>query len=187
MQNRVIYNILNIVTVFAVTMFFSCSNNFEAVKKVGVSENEPIGIAENINLKYTDSGKVSAILVSPKMLDYTNRDFPFNEFPEGITLDVFDDKTGNKSVVVSDYAIVYGKTDLIDLQGNVVITMHDGNILKTEQLYFDSANKWLFTNDFVEYVENNGTSIKGYGLDSNKDFTKVLMYEMHDSFMVLEE
>ncbi len=186
MKKQVVYKILNIVTVFTVTMFFSCTNNFKDVQKVGVSENEPIGIAENINLKYTDSGKVKAILLSPKMLDYRNRDFAFNEFPEGIALDIFDEQN-NKSVVVADYAIIYVNTGLIDLQGNVVITTHDGNVLKTEQLYYDQKDEWLFSNHFVEVSGNDNSLMKGNVFDANSDFSLVNIYEMHDSFMVLKE
>jgi hypothetical protein len=42
-----------------------------------------------VNLKYTDSGRITAILVS-KMLDYTTVDFPFTEFPKGIDVTLFD-------------------------------------------------------------------------------------------------
>src|SRR5690606_28570168 len=111
--------ILNIVTVFTVTMFFSCKDN----TNMGISENEPIGVAENINLKYTESGRIKAILISPKMLDYSNRDFPFTEFTEGVYMEVFDEEN-NKSVVVADYAISYSNTDLIDLQGHVKLSTH---------------------------------------------------------------
>ena len=52
-----------IVTTFIVTMFFSCNNNLSEVSKIGISENEPIGVAENINLKRTDSGRIIANLV----------------------------------------------------------------------------------------------------------------------------
>ena len=105
-MKQIIRDILSIVTVITVTMFFSCKDNFKEVQKMGVSENEPIGIAENINLKYTDSGKIKAILLSPKMFDYSNRNFPYNEFTEGIVLDIFDDEN-KKSVVVADYGIIY--------------------------------------------------------------------------------
>ena len=186
MKKNSAYNILNIVTVIAVTMFFSCTNNFKEVQKVGVSENEPVGLAENINFKYTDSGKIKAILVSSKMLDYTNRDFPFREFPNGATMDVFDDEN-NKSVIVADYAMIYDGTGLIDLQGNVVITTHDGNILKTDQLYFDKTNEWLFSNHPVEITSNDGSLMKGNVFDSNRHFTLINIYEMNDSSMVIEE
>ena len=87
--------------VIAMTMFFSCKSNLDEVNKIGVSENEPIGVAEKINLVHTDSGKVKAILISPKMLDYSNREFSFFEFPNGITLDIYDDEN-KKSIVISD-------------------------------------------------------------------------------------
>ena len=124
------YNMINIVTVFTVTMFFSCNNNYNEVQKMGISENEPIGIAEHINLKHTDSGRVTANLLSSKMLDFSNRDFPYYEFTEGVTLYLFDDEN-KKSTVVSDYAITYDRTNLIDLQGNVkIITQTNDTLLQ---------------------------------------------------------
>ena len=169
-------NILqSIVTVFTVTLFFSCKNNFNEVQKIGISENEPIGIAEHINLKYTDSGKVQANLISDKMLDYGNRDFAFSEFPDGIILHLLDSKD-QKSTIVSDYAIVYDKTNLIDLQDNVVLTTHDGKKLNAEQLYFDQKKEWLFTNKPVKFADNDQI-INGNGFDSNMDFSTARVLE----------
>ena len=150
MNKRITYNILNIVTIFIVAMFFSCNDSFKQVQKIGISENEPIGIEYNSNLKYTDSGRVSANLISTKMLDYSNRDFPFHQFTDGVTLFVFD-KQNNKSTVKANIAFVYGKTDLIDMQDNVVITTHDNRVLKTNQLYYDQKREWLFTNKPVSF------------------------------------
>lgn len=169
-------NIIYIVTILMVTMFFSCNDNLKQVQKMGISENEPIGIAENINLKYTDSGRVTANLLSPKMLDFTNRDFPYNEFPDGVTLYVYDEEN-KKSVVVSDYGIIYDQTNLIDLQGNVIITTADNRILKTEQLYFDQKKEWLFTNKPVTFSSEKDI-INGNGFDSNSKFTNAEVLEV---------
>lgn len=176
MQLSYKYIIQCIVTVFTVTMFFSCKNNFKEVQKIGISENEPIGIAEHINLKYTDSGKVQANLISDKMLDYSNRDFSFSEFPQGIILHLFND-SNQKSTIVSDYAIVYDKTNMIDLQGDVVLTTHDGKKLNAEQLYFDQKKEWLFTNKPVKFADNDQI-INGNGFDSNMDFTTSRVLEI---------
>lgn len=177
MNKKVAYNILNIVTVIiTVTMFFSCNDNYNKVQKMGISENEPIGVSENINLKYTDSGRVTVNLLSTKMLDYSNRDFPFNEFTGGITLYIFDEEN-KKSTIISDYAIVYGKTDLIDLQGHVVITTHDGNVLKTEQLYYDKKREWLFTNVPVTFTTKQDV-INGNDFDSNSKFSNAEVLEV---------
>ncbi len=170
------YYILNIVTAITVTMFFSCKNNFKQVQKIGVSENEPIGEAENFNLKHTDSGKLKAILISAKMLDYANRDFSFYEFPNGITLDVFDDEN-KKSVIVSDYAIIYNKTNLIDLQGHVKITTNSNDTLYAEQLFYDQKKEWLFTNKPVKFRQGQDI-IHGNGFDSDSKFTNAEVLEV---------
>lgn len=157
-------------------MLISCKNNFKEVQKIGMSANEPIGIAEDISLKYTDSARLKAHLISPRMLDYSNRDFGYNEFPEGINLELYDDNQ-NKSTVVSDYAIVYDQTNLIDLQGNVVLTTHDGNVLNAEQLYYDQVKNWLFTNKPVKF-NTKDQIIEGNGFDSNMDFTTARVLEI---------
>jgi len=171
------HNKLNIVTTIVVTMFFSCKDNFKEVQKLGISENEPIGVAKNINLKYTDSGKIKAILISPKMFDYSNRDFPFSEFTEGINLELYDEEN-NKSVVVADYAISYTKTDLIDLQGNVRLTTHNKDTLFAEQLYYDQDKEWIFTNKPVTF-RTGLDLIHGNGFDSDSKFTNAEVLEIN--------
>ncbi|TYA53131.1 LPS export ABC transporter periplasmic protein LptC [Formosa maritima] len=184
MTKTYLHNIYYIVTAIAVTMFFSCKNNFEEVKKIGVSENAPIGIAEHIDLKYTDSGRVTANLKSPKMLDYSNRDFAFNEFPEGIDLDLFDEQN-QKSNVIADYAIVYDKTGIIDLQGNVVLSSANKDTLFAEQLYYDQNREWLYTNNPVTFRTGQDV-INGKGFDSDIKFTKAEVLEI-DGIITLDE
>tara|TARA_R110002096_G_scaffold211121_1_gene398503 strand:+ start:11954 stop:12508 length:555 start_codon:yes stop_codon:yes gene_type:complete len=176
MRLNKIYNMINIVTVFTVTMFFSCNNSYNEVQKMGISENEPIGIAEHINLKYTDSGRVTANLLSAKMLDFSNRDFPYYEFTNGVTLYLFDDEN-KKSTVVSDYAITYDRTNLIDLQGNVKIITQTNDTLFAEQLYYDQKKEWLYTNKPVTF-RTGLDLIHGNGFDSNSKFTNAEVLEV---------
>ena len=68
----------------------SCESNFRDVQKMSVSEFTPSSDADSINLKYTDSGRITANLVSPKMLDYATVKFPFTEFPKGMHLTLYD-------------------------------------------------------------------------------------------------
>jgi len=162
---------------FAVTMFFSCNNSLKEVNKIGVSENEPIGEAENLNLKYTDSGRVKSILISKKMLDYSNRSYPFREFPNGIELDIFDIEKNNKSRIISDYAVIYDKTNLIDLKGHIKLITANKDTLFAQQLYYDKAKQWIFTNQPVTY-RTGGDLIHGNGFDSNSKFTNAEVLEV---------
>lgn len=149
----------------------SCESNFKEVQKMGVSEFTPSGEADTINLKYTDSGRITAVLVSPKMLDYSMVEFPFTEFPDGIDLTLYDAK-GKKTYVKSNYASSFKGTDLIDLQGNVRISNENGDLLQTEQLYFDQKNEWFFTQKKFKFTSPKGVT-NGQGIDFSKDFKKV--------------
>lgn len=159
---------------FLVLPFFgmiSCESNFKEVQKMSLSEFTPSGEADSINLKYTDSGRIKAVLISPKMLDYATVEFPFTEFPVGIDLTLYDDK-GKKTFVKSNYASSFKGTDLIDLQGNVRISNENGDLLETEQLYFDQKNEWFFTQKKFKFTSPKGVSF-GEGIDFSKDFKKV--------------
>jgi LPS export ABC transporter protein LptC len=135
------------------------------------SEFSPSGEADSINLKYPDSGKIKAVLISPKMLEYAFLDFPFTEFPNGINLTLFDNKY-KKTFITSNYAIRYKGTDVIDLKGNVVISNELGDRLETEQLYYDQKNEWFSTQKKFKFTSPKGVSY-GEGVDFSKDFKKV--------------
>ena len=180
------YLINAIVTVFTVTMLFSCQNNFQEVQKVGILQNQPIGEAEGIDLKYTeldkDTVKLLANLLSPKMLDYSNRNFGFSEFPDGIELKIYDDNN-NMTMITSNYAMYYTDTDIIDLRGNVIIATHEKDTLFTEQLYYNEKLEWVFTNEPFFYKRTTGFT-KGIGFDSDKEFKNVQMLEMGGDFEI---
>ena len=146
----------------------SCESNFKDIQKDSFTEFVPSGEADDFNLKYTDSGKIKSILISPKMLSYSNVEYPFTEFPKGIDVTLFDDK-GKKTFVKSDYAISYKDPDIIDLQGNVRISTENGQLMETSQLYFDQKNEWFFTEKKFKFTDPKGVSY-GEGIDFSKDF-----------------
>ena len=183
MRKNNLHIIKNGVIALAVTLFFSCKNNFKEVQKIGISANEPQGVSEFINAKRTDSGRVTANLISPKMLDFSNRAFPYSEFPEGVTLYIYDD-LNRKSTIISDYAIRYD-SDLIDLQGNVIVATYEKDTLYAEQLYFDQNKEWIFTNLPVTYKSADYIT-HGTGFDSDTDFTKAEVLEIRGQFAVVE-
>lgn len=160
---------IGVIAIAFVALLCSCESNFKDVQRINTVMFSPSGETENINLKYTDSGKVKAILVSPLMLDFSNLEYGFNEFPKGVHVTLFDDK-GQKSYVVSDYAITYAKTDIIDLQGNVKITSSDGNVLQTDQLFYDQKNEWFYTEKNFKFTDAKGGYFEGPGIDFSKDF-----------------
>jgi LPS export ABC transporter protein LptC len=171
MNLKITNSIYNIVTIFVVTMFFSCESNFKEVQKSNLSEFTPTGEADDFNLKYTDSGRIKSILVSPKMLDFTSVEFPFTEFPKGISVTFFDIK-GAKTFVKANYAVSYKGTEVIDLNGKVTISNELGQMMETEQLYFDQKNQWFYTESKFKFTDPKGVSY-GEGIDFSKDFKTI--------------
>ncbi|NMH27169.1 LPS export ABC transporter periplasmic protein LptC [Flavobacterium silvaticum] len=162
-------------TVFTITSVFllmvlsmSCESNFKEVQRLGFSEFTPSFQAEDFDLKYTDSGRITSILKSPQMLDFSSVKYPFIEFPKGVNVTFFD-KAGKKTYVKSDYGVQYKGTSIIDLQGNVRIWTDAGQLLETEQLYFDQKNNWFFTEKKFKFTDPKGVSF-GEGIDFSRDF-----------------
>jgi len=156
------------VTVFAVTLFFGCESNFKEVQKINITEFIPAGDTDTATVKYTDSGRITGVLKSRKMLDYSNVEFPFTEFPKGIDLTLYDKKQ-KRTFITGKYAISYKQTGIIDLQGKVKITSETGQMLETEQLYYDQRNEWFYTERKFKLTDAKGVS-NGQGIDFSKDF-----------------
>ena len=161
-------NFYYLLTVLLVMLSFGCESNFKEIQKDNFSDFVPSSDADEINLKYTDSGRITAILISKKMLDYAVVDFPFTEFPKGVHVTLYD-KNAKKTIVTSNYAVSYKQTGIIDLQGKVKIVSEDGQILETQQLYYDQKNAWFFTERKFKFTSPKGVS-NGQGIDFSKDF-----------------
>ena len=160
---------MHFLRIFIFIFLLSCEDNFQEIQNINSKNILPIGITENLKLIYTDSAKVKAILYSDLNKDFTNQSFPYSEFPEGVKI-TFYDKDLNETIVTSDYAITYNKTNIVNLIGNVVINNFDGSELKTKQLYWDPEQEWLFTEEKFSF-KNIDYDIVASRLDANRSFT----------------
>ena len=157
-------------------VLFSCNKRLDKLQQSSKLSYLPVSVAENINTKHTDSGRLTSTLVSSKMINYSNRSFPYYQFPEGIDLTIFDEQN-RKSLVVAKSAVVYNNTDLIDLRGDVVLTTSSNDTLFTDQLYYDQKKEWLFT-DFPVKFRTKDYLTNGNGFDANQDFTNAQVLEV---------
>ncbi len=169
-MNREYSHIIKIlVTAFAVTLFLSCDRG-EEIRQMSIRSDGPVTEGTGINLKYTDSGKLTAHLRTPYIKNFANAEFPYEEFPEGVEV-TFIDNEGRENVITSEYAIRYKNTNLIDLQTNVTLFTSDSVTLKAQQLYWDQSNSWIFTDQPYTIITKDGSRNDGDLFDSNEDFT----------------
>lgn len=160
----------SIVAALVATMLFSCKGNLKEVRDMDLPEDAPQAVGQGIFLKYTQNGALVATLESPTMLDFSNKDFAYNEFPDGLEVNFFGEDQ-ERTIITADYGVVYDKTSLIDLQGNVVVITSDSTRLTADQLYWDQERQWVFTDHPNTIQFDNGAVNHGQGFDSNQEFS----------------
>ena len=175
----------NGVLAFAVILFFSCDDGSSTLKQINQFNENPVGIAYDIHMTYTDSAEVKAILTAPLNLDYTHLSFKFSEFPEGLKI-IFYNNNNEENTVVADYGILYNQTKIVDLQGNVVLLSYDGSRLETSQMYWDSEKEWLFTEQPFTF-KNINYDMAAIRLDTNKEFSKFQTGNLTGTMSVKEQ
>ncbi len=166
------FNILkNIAAVIMVAMFLSCSNNSQKVQDFLADQNLPIGVAENINHIYTDSGFVKSKLFAPLLHDFSNRTaHPYSEFPKGLKVISYD-INGDSITISSNYGISYSKTQVTEIRDLVIIHNHKQRTkLMTSQLFWDQKTHFFYTEQAFILTTPTDT-ISGVGFESNEDLS----------------
>lgn len=159
-----------LVTATAVTLFLSCDGQAEDIRRMNLRSDAPASEGRGIDLKYTDSGKVTAHMKTPYLKNFSNADYPYEEFPEGVEVTIFE-KDGKQNVITSDYAIRFTDSQLVDLQQNVTLLTNDSITLNAQQLYWDPNTNWIFTDKPYTIVMKDGSRNDGDLFDSNQEFT----------------
>lgn len=153
-------------------LFIIVTSCYEENKLVVVNNDKiPLSIANNFSMIYTDSMLTKSIVSGKTHYDYSNDPLNYSELFDNVELKIFDsNKTSN---IKSDYAIIYNAFRFMEFRGNVVINTSNGELLKTDQLFYDTENEWLFTEKKFEYSDNTNKII-ALRLDSNRDFTDLV-------------
>jgi LPS export ABC transporter protein LptC len=173
-KTKKIISLVKMITVSlgTVIVLYSCSGNSSEAKLLYKKKDRPVasGQTRDFEAFYTLKGQVAMRLKAKAMDDYTEPDFPRQIFPGGLFMEIFNHQTGEKTTIQADTAVVYKKTGMVELIGNVVITGDDGSQLKTSQLFWDRMHEHIFTDKEIEFRRED-EYIHGTGFDSNMSFT----------------
>ena len=103
------------------------------------------------------------------MNQYDNRSEPYNEFPEGLHLFVYNDSGKVEAQVKSRYAIYHKEDDLWKLQNDVEAVNFKDEVINTEQLYWDVDKKKIYSDEFIK-ITTDEEILTGYGFESDEKF-----------------
>ena len=171
--------------IFLLIIICSCEDYFDYLKKINFKELIPAGKTQNFVLRYTDSANLKAILKSPLNIDYTNQIFPYSEFPDGLDIEFFDKKKGSTKVS-ANYGIVYYLTKIVSLEGNVIIQSPDSSFVKSNQIFWDPEQEWLFTEEKIVFSSDD-YNIRAEKMDADRSFKLLKTGKLDGSFLFEDE
>ncbi len=126
--------------------------------------------AYDVEILYSDSARIRVRIKGPVMLNYLDRRSPRQEFPEGLSVDFYDEQEQITSHLDANYGIRYQDEALVVVKDSVVWKSVEGEKLETEELRWDERQQKIFTNKYV-VITRPDEIIRGYGFEANQNFS----------------
>lgn len=172
--------------VVGLSFFCSCENDMAKVSAVtSTGEILPVEVSENIEMIYTDFGKLKTTLKAPVLERYLG-DEPKLEFRKGLELIFYDSLQNPESSLIADYAIHDEKENIIIAKRNVEVINEKGEKLNTEKLIWEREKQEIYTDEFVR-ITTADEVILGEGLISNESFTKYTIKKIKGTINLKDE
>ena len=149
-------------------MLYSCKEG--GTKSTPAPESIMTEQSENLTIVVSENGRKSYRFTTPLLEGYMLGRDPYREFRKGISITTFkdDSMTTVNTNLVSNYAIYYENRKLWEAKGDVVVTKADGTKLYTQQLFWNSLTKRIYSNVDTKIVTATDTFI-GEGFESDED------------------
>ncbi|MEI7724683.1 MAG: LPS export ABC transporter periplasmic protein LptC [Bacteroidota bacterium] len=154
-------------------LFFlvSCSKAPQPNDTLKIKQNDPVMSAHNIEVLFSDSGKVQAKLISPLMNRYAGSS-PFLEFPKGFKVYMFDSVQQISSTITGTRGLRREYSRTMEAWGNVIVRNEKKNEqINTEHLIWDE-NKHRIWSDVKVKITRPDQVLYGASMESNESFTQ---------------
>lgn len=170
----------------AVAMLMSCKNDIEVINLLTNINNLPSLTIVNLETIYTDSTKIQLRIKAPLLKRYDHEEDPYLEFPKGLKVYFYDENEKVESQLSANYAIYYEAEELWEAKDSVVATNDRGEVLNTEQLFWDENKKLIYTSEFVK-ITSSDEIIYGDGMEANENFTDWKIMKPRGTFYIENE
>jgi LPS export ABC transporter protein LptC len=151
----------------------SCKNDIETINALNNEIKLPDQSGFDIEITYTDSGKIQGKIKAPEVNKYDRGEEPYVEFPKGMTVVFYDSLERPTSYIKANYAIYYAKKQLWEARNQVVAeneVNHDK--LETEQMFWDQKEEKIYSEKFTQLTNADGISYGEGGFESRQDMSK---------------
>ena len=129
----------------------------------------------NVQITFTDSGKVSAILRAGHIAIYADQKQTLLD--SNIVVDFFDEHERHTSILTARRGRVYDATHDFEARDSVVVLSDSGTTLKTEELYWSNATQKVRTPAYVE-ISSPKEQIQGHGFESDQSLKRYTIFKV---------
>lgn len=149
----------------------ACENDLREVEKVSnQKQSAQIDKSTGVTIIYSDSARVKAQVTAPLLIHHKTKD-PYYEMPKGATVIFYDENNKESSRVVSDFALQYEKSRVVEMRKNVVATSVNGNVFKSDELIWDPKRPQpIYSTKLVTITQPNGNVMYGNGMSTDEKF-----------------
>jgi LPS export ABC transporter protein LptC len=137
--------------------------------KASRKEELPVETARHVEIMYSDSFMLKAILHAPLMERFAG-DNPHILMKEGVHLRFFNKNKEVTSSLTAKWAISREQEKIMEAKNDVVVVNEKNETLNTEHLIWDERSKRIRTEAFAK-ITTAEEVIFGEGLEANEDFS----------------
>jgi len=161
--------------------FLSCENDLADVNMAFTPRETGVEIAKEIKMIYSDSAVVRVILTAPILVRHVHESEPFQEYPEGMYVEFYNDYGKKQGQVSSKYGLRYENKNQVILQDSVVWLSINDEKLESDELIWDDKKHIVYSDKWVKITQPGEEIIYSYGFEANEDFTHWKLKTMEGS------
>jgi LPS export ABC transporter protein LptC len=157
------------------------------ISSLSTSDTLPAETARDVEVIYSDSGKILIKLITPRLDRFQKKASPYIEFPEGLRLLFYDSAMKVKSELTANYGINWENKKIMEVKNNVVITDYEKNeVLNTEDIVWDQKKHSIYSDVFVKRTTSDGV-LYGDGFDADESLKNYKLRNPHGVFTVEDQ
>ncbi|MDR0661562.1 MAG: LPS export ABC transporter periplasmic protein LptC [Prevotellaceae bacterium] len=151
------------------TMLLSCGEN---IPRVEDSNEMSVQKTEMLRITYSSNGKIRYHITTPQVFKYTETEEPYEEFPQGGFVEMYNDSLVLETTIFAKYAIHHYKPEEIWMATDSVVVHNlvKGQSLYTDTLYWDLTKEEIYTDAFVKVITPDMILPSENGMRSDQQF-----------------
>jgi LPS export ABC transporter protein LptC len=164
----------------------SCGNDLKTVNAITHKASGPAMSAQNIEVLFSDSGRMQAKLTSVLLNKYEGQN-PYLEFPKGFKVTMYDSAGSIESTISGNYGKQNENSRVMEAKGNVIVR----NELKNQQINTEeltwNENRMLIYSDVKVKITTANKVLFSDGLRANDAFTWYEFINPHGQMTVKKD